>query len=104
MVRSMTTGKSRRLAAERAGAVRDRGGSGDHIDEIGSEVPHVGDLDPSAVGDLDPSAVQRDALLALTTLGFKKREAERALTAAQQLVKPDAGLEPLLRAALRELR
>jgi len=51
------------------------------------------------VGDL-----VREAFLALTTMGFKKPEAERALAAAQARVSPDAGLEPLLRAALRELR
>ena len=75
----------------------------------GVEVPHVGDRDVRTakvphVGDLDRSVVQREALLALTALGFKKREAERALAAAEQLMTPAAGLEALLRAALRELR
>jgi len=58
-------------------------------------VPHVGD---------SRATHSADALLALTALGFTKREAERALAAAFGLVMPQAGLEPLLRAALRELR
>ena len=68
---------------------------GDRDAQSTSSVPHVG----------DPRGTHAaDALLALTTLGFTKREAERALAAALVHVPPEAGLDPLLRAALRELR
>ena len=65
--------------------------AGDPVEPIDAKVPDVGDH-------------VRDALLALTTLGFKKGEAERALAVALVQVPPAAGLEPLLRSALRELR
>ena len=58
------------------------------------EVPHVG-ASPS-------DEVVRDAVLALTTLGATKRDAERAVAGARARVGPDAELEALLKAALRE--
>jgi Holliday junction resolvasome RuvABC DNA-binding subunit len=61
----------------------------------------VGDFDGAVI---DPAAICRDALLALTALGFKKLEAQHALAVAQTRVAAATGLEPLLRAALRELR
>ena len=70
-----------------------------------NEVPHVGEL--SRVINLVPhvgephSPHSGDALLALTALGFTKHEATTALAAALAVVPPDAGLDPLLRAALR---
>jgi len=63
-----------------------------------AEVPHVGDRKPEDPQDL------RDARLALTTLGFTKRQADEALTTARAQVKPGEGLEALVRAALRALR
>jgi 5-methylcytosine-specific restriction endonuclease McrA len=47
------------------------------------------------------SALRRDALSALTNLGFKKAEAR---TVIDQVVRPGLAIEPLLRAALHELR
>jgi len=73
-----------------------------------SDVPHVGDLsrvihEVPHVGE--PQCTHSaDALLALTTLGFTKHQAKTALAAAFAQLPPDAGLDPLLRAALRELR
>ena len=58
------------------------------------------------MGDLDCEDPQelRDARLALTTLGFTKRQADEGLTTARAQVKPGEGLESLVRAALRALR
>jgi 5-methylcytosine-specific restriction endonuclease McrA len=47
------------------------------------------------------TALRRDALSALTNLGFSKNEARTTL---EQVMGPDLEIEPLLRAALRELR
>ncbi|MDP8221922.1 MAG: Holliday junction branch migration protein RuvA [Candidatus Lernaella stagnicola] len=47
------------------------------------------------------SVAERDALSALVNLGFRETEAESAVARARQVVGPDAGLEDLIRAALR---
>jgi hypothetical protein len=61
---------------------------------------HVGPRtdDRSHVGQ---QAIDADALLALTTLGFTKRESRSALDAAREDVSDDANLETVIRAALR---
>jgi len=87
-----------------------------------AEVPHVGDLHAPRVSErahpqrlCEPDAPQqhrepedpqllRDARLALTTLGFTKRQADEAVAVARDEVKRGEGLEPLLRAALRAIR
>jgi Holliday junction DNA helicase RuvA len=43
-----------------------------------------------------------DALSALANLGFKPAEASAAVTAAQDELGPDAGLDALVRLALRK--
>lgn len=65
---------------------------------------HVGEHgDRGRIPSADATNI-RDAVLALTALGFKKHEARAAVAAASIEVSPDAGLEPLIRASLRELR
>jgi Holliday junction resolvasome RuvABC DNA-binding subunit len=44
-----------------------------------------------------------DARLALTTLGFRPREASAAVTEARRTLAPSAPLEELVREALRRL-
>ena len=56
------------------------------------EVPHVGE-------SARPFAA--DAMLALTTLGFTKREARAAVEAARDELGEAASLEDVVRAALR---
>jgi len=72
-----------------------------HVGESSRVLAHVGESSRvlARVGELIP-----DALLALTTLGFKKPEAQRAVTAARAQMSATDGLEALIRAALRELR
>jgi hypothetical protein len=55
-------------------------------------------VEPSHVGR---SAVDANVLLALTTLGFTRREAESALTLARETLADEADLETAVRAALR---
>ncbi len=62
------------------------------------EVPHVGE---SAARKAAASAQERDAVLALTTLGFAKGEARRAVE--QALEEAPASLEALVRAALQRV-
>ncbi len=67
-------------------------------------VPHVGES-RSDEHALEPAEyIARDAVSALTTLGAKPREAERAVTAARRRVGSGAALEQIVRAALRECR
>jgi hypothetical protein len=81
------------------------------------KVPHVGDLPvtrsaaptakraaPTAGAAAPVDGVQRDAVLALTTLGAAPPEAERAVAAGRARVGPDATLEAVVREALRECR
>jgi len=72
-----------------------------HVGESSGALAHVGESSGALahVGDLIP-----DALLALTTLGFKKLEAQRAVTSARAQMSATGGLEALIRGALRELR
>jgi len=63
------------------------------------EVPHVGDRPAARELAATDGAMYRDAVRALATLGFSRREARDAVTAALD-EKPES-LEPLIRAALR---
>lgn len=60
---------------------------------------HVGSSGESS--HVGRGRIDVDALLALTTLGFKKREAQRVLELARADLDEDAGLEAVVRAALR---
>jgi Holliday junction resolvasome RuvABC DNA-binding subunit len=68
---------------------------------VPARVHAVGDapaVEPSHVGR---SAVDANALLALTTLGFTKREAQCALDVARECLDDNATLDAAIRAALR---
>ena len=67
------------------------------------EVPHVGESKTASAPYID-DAIRLDAVVALTTLGAHKREAERAVAVGRARVGPDANLEALVRAALHECR
>jgi len=71
--------------------------------ELREKLSRLGPLPPLSAADSDGSAaVREEALLALTSLGYSKAAAERALRGAlQELAGSELTVEALLKAALR---